>query len=65
MIVSSNITREQLKEIKLEKRKENLRKYHNKYYHDKTKNKIVYCSDCDKYILKSSLKYHLENTKRT
>ena len=63
MIVSTNITNEQLKQIKLEKRKENLRKYHNKYYHNKTKNKIVYCSICDKHILKSSLKYHLEKSK--
>jgi hypothetical protein len=63
MIVTTNITNDELKQIKLEKRKERLRKYHNNYYHNFTKNKVVYCSICDKHILKSSLKYHLEKSK--
>jgi hypothetical protein len=63
MIVSTNLTNEEFKKLKLEKRKEKLRVYHNNYYHDKTKNKIVYCSICDKHILRSSMKYHLEKSK--
>ena len=63
MIITSNMNNEEFKKLKLEKRKEKLRKYHNDYYHNKTKNKIVYCSICDKHILKSSLKYHLEKSK--
>jgi hypothetical protein len=63
MLVASNITNDELKQIKLKKRKENLRKYHNDYYHSKTKNKIVYCSICDKHILRSSIKYHIEKSK--
>ena len=63
MLQSTNLNNEQYKKLKLEKRKEKLRKYHNDYYHEKTKNKIVYCSKCDKFILKSSMKYHIEKSK--
>mgnify|MGYP003115963591 FL=1 len=66
MFETTNLNNDDLQKIKLNKskeRKETMREYHNKYYHNKTKNKIVYCRQCDKYLLRSSMKYHLEKSK--
>ena len=63
MIHSTDITYDQLKEMKLKNKQEKSRLYHSNYYHTKTKNKIVYCDVCKKHLLKNSLKYHLNKSK--
>tara|TARA_R100001163_G_C4951740_1_gene119232 strand:- start:21 stop:242 length:222 start_codon:yes stop_codon:yes gene_type:complete len=63
VISNSNISYEEMKKLNRERSISNRKDYFKSYYENNTKNKIVFCNICNKFMLKSSLKYHTEKSK--
>jgi hypothetical protein len=63
VITNSNISYDEMKKLNKERALNNRKDYFKSYYENNTKNKIVHCSICNKFMLKSSLNYHIEKSK--
>ncbi len=63
VISESTISYEEMKKLNKLRAINNRKDYFKSYYENNTKNKIVFCNICNKFMLKSSLKYHVEKSK--
>ena len=63
VIQKSNITFEEHKMMKQQKRQESRKEYFSNYYKNNIQNNIVYCSVCKKHLLMGSMNYHLNKSK--